>query len=503
MPHTYRLILLLGLLTLPLSPLPTQAADDPPSPKKRPHIFWILVDTLRLDHTSLPGYGRNTTPHIKAFAQEATLFESAKSQASWTIPAVASLLTGQFPFNHGILTRPSQQPEQQRLTGTLIQTVKEAGGYHGVSIQRNHMIEHLTGDFTEHHPQTDWQKNSDGDAVTEALEVVKKHVGTEKPSPAPTPASPLLLFLGLFNPHWPYVWSLQEGEWFERYLTDQTFQQSPSRNIQRFPFPGGELTPSHLPEKLRKRFPTAETLYNPNQPGYQKPSPFFQRIKHQGGYRDERLYIAAYDAEIRYTDQQIGRFLNDLKKNALYDNALIIVMADHGELMNEQDTTPFHHGSHLYNAELAVPLMIKFPHQTQQQVVTPTIRSMDLWPTLLDYLALPHPPVDGQSLLPLIQGKEVDFDQRPVISYTEAEGPKISLYREGHHLIHTLRNRESRLYRQDLDPLEQNNLAADQPRWVEALTTFLCQHHCPPWLTTTEKQTPEMNPTRPTNFSNY
>jgi arylsulfatase A-like enzyme len=70
---------------------------------------------------------------------------------------------------------------------------------------------------------------------------------------------------------------------------------------------------------------------------------------------------ALYDAEVRYMDYYIGKFLDRLRADGLYDNSFIIVTADHGELFGEHGR--FDHGRSLYQEELQVPLLMKYPSQ--------------------------------------------------------------------------------------------------------------------------------------------
>ena len=69
---------------------------------KGANVLLIVVDTLRPDHMGCYGYHRNTTPHIDLLASESVLFENAYSNAGWTIPAFASILTGMYPKDHGV-----------------------------------------------------------------------------------------------------------------------------------------------------------------------------------------------------------------------------------------------------------------------------------------------------------------------------------------------------------------------------------------------------------------
>ena len=65
-----------------------------------PLVVIYLVDTLRADHTGVYGYGRDTTPHLDAFARDGIVFEQAVAHASWTKPSVASIFTSLLPGQH-------------------------------------------------------------------------------------------------------------------------------------------------------------------------------------------------------------------------------------------------------------------------------------------------------------------------------------------------------------------------------------------------------------------
>ncbi len=66
-----------------------------------PRIFLVFVDTLRVDHLSLYGYTRPTSPAIDAWAQGAAVFEQARSVAPWTLPSARTMLSGVVPERWG------------------------------------------------------------------------------------------------------------------------------------------------------------------------------------------------------------------------------------------------------------------------------------------------------------------------------------------------------------------------------------------------------------------
>ena len=85
--------------------------------------------------------------------------------------------------------------------------------------------------------------------------------------------------------------------------------------------------------------------------------PLYQQL---GEERDYHFYVAQYDAEIRYLDQQVERLLDTLDRLGLYDDAVILFTSDHGESMGEHDFY-FVHGQHLYSDLTRVPLILKSP----------------------------------------------------------------------------------------------------------------------------------------------
>jgi choline-sulfatase len=130
-------------------------------------------------------------------------------------------------------------------------------------------------------------------------------------------------------------------------------------------------------------------LYDPHDP-YEPPPPFPQ----------------TYDGEIAYADRSLAHFISDLKRRALYRNALIVVVGDHGEGLGEhgEDT----HGIFLYDSTLHVPLILKLPAgRAAGRVIDAQVRTMDILPTLLEMAAASAPErLDGESLKPFFSSAD-------------------------------------------------------------------------------------------------
>ncbi len=135
-------------------------------------------------------------------------------------------------------------------------------------------------------------------------------------------------------------------------------------------------------------------LYDPHDP-YEPPPPFSQTYK-------DRLY----DGEIAYADSVLAGFIGYLKKTGRYDNALVVVVGDHGEGLGEHGEDS--HGIFLYDSTTHVPLIVKPPATVPSknhpdQVVKAQVRTLDILPTVTDWLHIPPPErLDGESLKPLL-----------------------------------------------------------------------------------------------------
>jgi len=124
---------------------------------------------------------------------------------------------------------------------------------------------------------------------------------------------------------------------------------------------------------------------------YNPPEPFRSRFPN-----------TPYNAGIAYVDATVGKLLDYLRAQGLYDNTLIAVAADHGESLGDHGELT--HSIFLYDSTIHVPLLLKLPsNRLAGQRVKATASLVDLAPTLLDTLGLTPPPtMQGRSLLPLI-----------------------------------------------------------------------------------------------------
>jgi arylsulfatase A-like enzyme len=126
--------------------------------------------------------------------------------------------------------------------------------------------------------------------------------------------------------------------------------------------------------------------------------------------------VALYDAELAYLDEQVGRLVDGLKARGLYDQTIIVITADHGELMGEHGLA--NHFKSLSEEEIRVPLIVRYPPALRPGRVTTPVQLVDVLPTLSELTGLTAgDPMDGQSLVPLVAGTRVADPEAPVFSY--------------------------------------------------------------------------------------
>jgi arylsulfatase A-like enzyme/Flp pilus assembly protein TadD len=197
-------------------------------------------------------------------------------------------------------------------------------------------------------------------------------------------------------------------------------------------------------------------LYEPHSP-YEPPEPYRSRYRHP------------YDGEIAYTDELLGDFFAFLRREELYDDALIIVLSDHGEALGEHGEDE--HGIFLYREALQVPLLVKLPRAARRgESFDAPVQLVDVFPTIAQLTATPYDakPLAGRSLIDLLQHPET----RPV--YSETLYPRLHYgWSELHSLIagndHYIQAPKPELYDLSRDAAEVHNVLGEQRRTYVAL----------------------------------
>lgn len=202
-------------------------------------------------------------------------------------------------------------------------------------------------------------------------------------------------------------------------------------------------------------------VYDPHTP-YDPPSPYREQYKER-----------PYDGEIAYTDRELGRLMDSLKRKSPPEKTLVAVLSDHGESLGEHGE--YSHGVFLYDSTLRIAFLLSGPGVPPGLRVTPQARTIDLLPTILKLMGSPAPAgIEGVSLVPLFSGKDADT----AISYAETLYPKINLGWAELRAIRTnqwkyVRAPKPELYDLSRDPGEANNVLAQHPAEVRKLEAQL------------------------------
>ncbi len=180
---------------------------------------------------------------------------------------------------------------------------------------------------------------------------------------------------------------------------------------------------------------------------------------------------AAYDGEVWFTDQAIGRLLDYIRAQPWGKDTVVAVTSDHGEAMNEHGIA-YQHGFEIWESLMRVPLILAVPGEPARRV--PVKRSViDVVPTLLDLMRIPQPgpgELSGTSMMEdITAGSSGPYEERDV--YLDMpDGPYTHMRRgllhgtsPGMKLIH-FGGRQYQLYDLGADPGETRDLAGDAAR---------------------------------------
>jgi arylsulfatase A-like enzyme/Tfp pilus assembly protein PilF len=198
-------------------------------------------------------------------------------------------------------------------------------------------------------------------------------------------------------------WGIAQG--FDEYFDDFDLGAAATGAMDDVQRPGSAVVDralAWLGRERRRPFFAWVHLYDAHTP-YEAPEPY------------RRMFPAtasgAYDAEVAYVDEQVGRLLDGLADQGVLKDTLIGVVADHGESLGEHGEQT--HGFFLYDATLRVPLILAGPGVPRIDIEN-SARLVDVMPTLLDLLRLPVPD-HGTSLRPLLHGERLRL---PVLAET-------------------------------------------------------------------------------------
>jgi len=335
----------------------------------------ITVDTVRADRLGSYGYSLSTTPNLDRFAEETTMFANCISTAPHTNPAIASIMTSQYPSFHSVGPKGNARPMQ--LDESTLARVLSENGY---------LTAAFVGNFTRRRRLRFYGGFTTYDDTYTSAEITRNVAertaeGTNEYALnwlKTAPNRSFFLWVHYQDPHGPYT--------------------PPERYLGQFPEDAYSVG--------------AEALSVTNNDG----KGGIPEYQYYDGQTSPVYYQSRYDAEIAYADEFIGRLLDNVKELGLWDKTIIVFTTDHGEAMGEHEYY-FCHGHALMNELIHVPLIIHIPGVEQIGKVDEVVSLVDIAPTIVDAAGIAQG-MDGKglSLMPLIRGKTQRLDREYVVA---------------------------------------------------------------------------------------
>ncbi|MCL2017136.1 MAG: sulfatase-like hydrolase/transferase [Defluviitaleaceae bacterium] len=362
-------------------------------------ILYIDIDTLRPDHMGCYGYARDTTPNLDKVAKEGVIFENYYCSDAPCLPSRSALVSGKFGIRNGVVGHGGTAADRP-LTGAkrdfqdldernnLFYQFRKAGLYTASisTFAERHSAWWFNAGFNETYNEGSGGMESGEVILPTALDWLNRNSDKKD----------WFLHLHLWDPHTPYRAPAEFGNPFE--------------NI---PLADDWITEEIFAEHLKKAGPhSARDIgghgdwSNPQYP------------RHPGSVKnlaEVKNFIDQYDCGIKYADYLLGKVLDLLKKQGIYEDTAIIISSDHGENMGELGLYAEHATAD--HSTCNIPMIIKWPNGKTGK--DSGLRcNIDLLPTIAELLNFPvNPDWDGESYAGLIiDGKNISTRESLVLS---------------------------------------------------------------------------------------
>jgi arylsulfatase A-like enzyme len=432
---------------------------------ERPNVVLLVLDTVRADHLSLYGYGRETSPELERLVtarDNAVVFPRAYANGTWTVPSHASLFTGRLPHEHGAHFALDGSVRVGFGLRSSVPTLAEGlqkAGYATLAGYGNHWLRSMQGmgrGFARYlrAPDRDelpfvgealrerflpgllWEVAKGCARATEVNETLLSMTGPWSAGP-----NPLFVFANYIDAHGPYA----------------------------------------PPAPFRGRF---------------APATLEERSEHlsleQSPERRAQL-MARYDEEIAYLDHQLGELFRALEEQGLLRNSWVFVTADHGEAFGEHGV--LEHGTTVHEEVVHVPLIVFPPDGVRLALTTQPVSLVDVAATIAaiggaelggpgrDLRALESPGTHPTVLEfygdPVKAAKLGALSKRPARVVVLGRH-KLIAYADSYHL-----------YDVENDPGELVDLAGALPTLLEHMKAFLPEFEEPTFRSDREAPEPE------------
>nr|WP_232371449.1 sulfatase-like hydrolase/transferase [Leptospira ainazelensis] len=358
----------------------------PPVSKNLPNILILSADSLRYDKMGYSQGKDGLTPNIDLLAKDSIRFQDHHTTIPRTFPAWADLLTGQPSFIHGIQDMFPDAKDRSGMTRassrTLPRILTELG-------YETSVVSSFAGDIF---PRADWGFQSVKAPIFHAGTLTAQRILESQ-----------ILLLPILTGSIPFV-----GEYFS--------------SLKGLPSLGDDskILPDLLPGLKKGERPFFTVFFSSvTHFPFSPPFPFYQKFTNPEYYgkfkyfkfvdpsdsselkqEDQNQINGLFQASIASFDQSVGKIVEKLKEEGIYDSTLIVLTSDHGESLFEADHS-HGHGEHLRGeAVTRIPLLIKYPSNAGAgKSFSGISSSLDLFPTLLNFVSEYFETFDDQKLI--------------------------------------------------------------------------------------------------------
>jgi uncharacterized sulfatase len=370
--------------------------------EQKHNIVFIVIDTHRRDRLGMYGYNRNTSPNLDEFASKATIYDHAVSPAQWTIPAHASMFSGEYPSTH-LTTQSghSLDPYFRTLAELLsLADYRRIGfcnnplvGVIDNGLKRGFDTFYNYGGAFPSIPARDAKGviaslSKMGERYTQLLRRISypiQNAVARSEKVLDFSLNPIFvpLWTSLANFKGNTARSIEDATTYLRKEVggDDSDQHFVFMNLMEphLPFTPPEPFVSRFVPYLKKEHAARDFMrvYNTKALRWLLPmdEPFSEL--------EFRTLSDFYDAEVAYQDHLLGSLLNELNSFYHRENTMVIIVADHGEMLGEHQFMG--HSFRVFQELIQVPLVIRFPGDCQGERVPDVISTNQLFHTVLDY----------------------------------------------------------------------------------------------------------------------
>ena len=397
------------------TPEDERRADPLRAGTARFNVVLLILDAARAEQFGAYGYARPTTPELDRIAADGVVFERAYTPAVFTLGALSSLWTSQYPDRHHAEVSYADPLPRDRLTlaeALSARGIRTAGFVANAVAGTIHGFDRGFTQFEEVYRRFP-DLGSRGAAFQRVLPAwLQAHAGER-----------FFAYVHYREPHFPY----DPGPPFDtRFGPDAPLGRDERRDRSWY-----------TDVNQGRRAPTADEIAH---------------------------LVRLYDGNLAYVDQEVGALRRALEQQGLWDRTVLVVAADHGEQLFEKGYIS--HSAQVYEQSTHIPLIVRVPGGARGVRVDSIVDLLDLAPTVLDLFGLRDTPfakqAQGASLLPLMAGARRDA-AGVTLSRTVWERPVYALRDGTHKLVYDTRTGREQLFAIETDRAETRDLAASEP----------------------------------------